>query len=102
MDRDWPQVEPNGVDERSARRMQTNLKRSLAAFEEYERKAQKLGLKHDLKWLAQRRLDLIDEFQNSINKSESLNKVFQPKVEFMINKVKVVLIDASLWKWAHD
>jgi hypothetical protein len=81
MDRDWPQVRPNGVNERSARRMQTSLKRSLAAFEEYERKAKKSGLEHDLKWLAQSRLDLEDDFQNSINKFESLNKVFQPKVD---------------------
>jgi uncharacterized membrane protein (DUF106 family) len=66
MERDWPRVEPNGVDERSACGMQTNLKRSLAAFEEYKRKAKKSGQAHDLKWLAQRRLDLEDEFQNSI------------------------------------
>jgi hypothetical protein len=91
MERDWPKVEPNGVDERSARRMQTNLKRSLAPFKEYERKAKKSGLDHDLKWLAQTCLDLEDEFQNSINKFRSLNKVFQPNVEFMINKVKVAL-----------
>jgi hypothetical protein len=37
-------------------------------------------------------LDLEDEFQNSINKFESLNKAFQPKVEFMINKVKFALL----------
>jgi predicted Mrr-cat superfamily restriction endonuclease len=92
MERDWPGVEPNGVDERSAHHMQTNLKRSLAAFEEYERKAIKSGQAHDLKWLAQRQLDLEDEFQNSINKFESLNKAFQPKVELMINKVKVVFL----------
>jgi Holliday junction resolvasome RuvABC DNA-binding subunit len=66
MERDWPRVEPNGVNERLAHRMQTNLKRSLAAFKEYERKAIKSGQANDLKWLAQRRLDLEDEFQNSI------------------------------------
>jgi hypothetical protein len=92
MEKDWPRVEPNGVDERSARHMQTNLKKSLVAFEEYERKAIRSGQAHNLKWLAQRRLDLEDEFQNSIKKFESLNKAFQPKVEFMINKVKVALL----------
>jgi hypothetical protein len=74
------------VDERSTHRMETNLKRSLAAFEEYEKKAKKSGLAHDLKWLAQRRLDLEDEFQHSVNKFESLNKAFQPKVKIMIKK----------------
>jgi hypothetical protein len=92
MERDWPRVEPNVVDEKSARLMQTNLKRSLAAFEEYERKAIRSSQAHNLKWLAPRRLDLEDEFQNSINRFESFNKAFQPKVEFMINKVKVALL----------
>jgi hypothetical protein len=92
MERNWPRVEPNGVDERSARRMETNLKRSLAAFEEYEKKARKSGQGYNLKWLTQRRLDLEDEFQNSVNKFESLNKAFQPKVEIMINKVKFALL----------
>jgi hypothetical protein len=95
MNKDWPSVGPNGVDKRLAKHMETNLKRSLSAFEEYKKKAKKSGLAHDQKWLAQRQLDLEDKFQHSLDKFEGLNKAFQPKVRIMMNKVKFALLEVD-------
>jgi hypothetical protein len=82
---------PNKVDARSARRIETNLKKGLASFLEYHKKALKSGQEHDQKWLARVKLDLENELQHAIARIENLVKNFQKKVGSIIRKVKKCL-----------